>query len=204
MVTVLIERIATFKVLQKWRGKMVGCFIIKSLSLHLVFATSTTRQLVIPILHVKTARKHSCEFPQHSWQLKTHPDIHVRFVWEIRKESVEDRLTRKKEREKKKKAGRGWLMHYHLPTVGCLRDSGQSRGPAARTVLYNHMWQPVRHPVIPIAAALALCNHIWLWQFASKSWRATANPENDSAWADGSERWSGCKRALRGSPVICV
>lgn len=89
----------------KMKKKTVGCFIIKSLSLHLVFATSTTQQLVIPILHIKIARKHSCEFPQRSWggQLKTHPDIHVRFVWEIRKESVEDRLAREKKKKKKKR-----------------------------------------------------------------------------------------------------
>lgn len=69
---------------------------MKSLRLHLVFATSTTRQLVSPILHVKTARKHSCKGPQRSQggQLKTH--IHVRVVWDTRKGSVEDRLARKR------------------------------------------------------------------------------------------------------------
>lgn len=146
---------------------------MKSLSLHLVFATSTTRQLVIPILHVKPARKHSCEFPQRSrgGHLKTHPDIHVRFVWDTRKESVEDRLARKR---KRKKAGLGWPTHYHLPAFCCFHDTGQDHGSTARTVLYNHVWQPVRHPVIPMAAAPALCNHIWLWRFGSKSWWAKA------------------------------
>lgn len=74
---------------------------MKSLRLHLVFATSTTRELVSPILRVKTARKHSCEVPQSSQggQLKTHPDIHVRVVWDTRKESVEDRLARKREKK---------------------------------------------------------------------------------------------------------
>lgn len=180
---------------------MVGCVINKSLSLHLVFVSPTTRQLVISILHIKTARKHSCGFPQRSWggQLNTALDIHIRFVWEIRKECVENRLARKK------KGGLGWLMHYHLPTVCCLHDSGQDHRPAARTVLYNHVWQPVRHPVISMAAALALCNHIWLWQFGSKS-LCTLLPTlkmilpEQIVWSAG----VAAKKAPRCSLVICV
>lgn len=173
---------------------------MKSLRLHLVFATSTTRQLVSPILHFKTTRKHSCEVPQCSQggQLKTHPDIHVRVVWDTRKESVEERLARKR-----KIKSRARLAKALPPPALCwFHDSGQGRGPAARTVLYNQMWQPVRHPVIPMAAAQCCiiiydCDN-WVPSHGELK-HATANLENYSVRADGSECWSGCKTAPRRS-----
>lgn len=173
---------------------------MKSLRLHLVFATSTTRQLVSSILHFKTARKHSCEVPQHSQggQLKTHPDIHVRVVWHTRKESVEERLARKRE----KKAGLSWLKHYHLlhsaASMTVVKAVAPQPEPSStikcdnRCVILSFLWRQPRCCII-----IYDCDN-WVPSHGELK-HATANLENYSVRADGSECWSGCKTALRRS-----
>lgn len=105
-------------------------------------------------------------------------------------------------KEKGKKAGLGWLKHYHLlhsaASMTVVKAVAPQPEPSStikcdnRCVILSFLWRQPRCCII-----IYDCDN-WVPSHGELK-HATANLENYSVRADGSECWSGCKTALRRS-----
>lgn len=162
---------------------MVGCFIIKSLSLHLVSATSTTRQLVIPILHVKAQLWISSALKRRT--IKDSPGYTCQVCLGNKKGECGGSISQEKKREKKTQGEAGWCITTSpksVASVTVVKTAAPQPGPSSpitcdnQCVILSSLWRRLWR-----CAIIYDCDNLVPSHGELK--RATANPENEKIWS---------------------